>query len=55
MVVEWLNSMLPNLNLPEQASVEELRACLIDGIVLCRFLNRLRPGSVNEVCLFRYS
>uniref|UniRef100_F6GTL1 Kinesin-like protein n=1 Tax=Vitis vinifera TaxID=29760 RepID=F6GTL1_VITVI len=41
--------MLPNLNLPVKASVEELRACLIDGAVLCRFLNRLRPGSVSEV------
>eukprot|EP00261_Vitis_vinifera_P040962 XP_019082205.1 PREDICTED: kinesin-like protein KIN-14P [Vitis vinifera] len=47
-VAEWLNSMLPNLNLPVKASVEELRACLIDGAVLCRFLNRLRPGSVRD-------
>lgn len=54
-MAEWLNSMLPNLNLPVKASVEELRACLIDGAVLCRFLNRLRPGSVSEVCSFRCS
>lgn len=49
-MVEWLNSMLPNLDLPANASTEELRDYLIDGTVLCRFLNRLRPGSVNEVC-----
>lgn len=52
-VVDWLNCILPHLNLPAKASVEELRACLIDGTVLCRFLNRLRPGSVSEICLFR--
>ncbi|XP_057954477.1 kinesin-like protein KIN-14C isoform X2 [Malania oleifera] len=48
-LVDWLNSILPNLSLPARASEEELRACLIDGGILCRVLNRLRPGSVNEV------
>ncbi|KAA8542704.1 hypothetical protein F0562_023797 [Nyssa sinensis] len=47
-LVEWLNSILPNLNLQAKASEEELRACLIDGTVLCRVLNKLRPGSVTE-------
>uniref|UniRef100_A0A5B7A1Q7 Kinesin-like protein n=1 Tax=Davidia involucrata TaxID=16924 RepID=A0A5B7A1Q7_DAVIN len=47
-LVEWLNNTLPNLNLSTKASEEELRACLIDGTVLCRLLNRLRPGSVTE-------
>ncbi|XP_038724390.1 kinesin-like protein KIN-14P isoform X3 [Tripterygium wilfordii] len=47
-LVEWLHSILPNLSLPVRASVEELRACLIDGTVLCRILRRLRPGSFNE-------
>ncbi|PSR89207.1 Kinesin-like protein, partial [Actinidia chinensis var. chinensis] len=47
-VIEWLNSILPNLILPISASDEELRACLNDGTILCRILNRLRPGSVIE-------
>ncbi|XP_059661646.1 kinesin-like protein KIN-14C [Cornus florida] len=47
-LAEWLNSILPNLNLPKNASEEELRACLIDGTVLCQILNKLRPGSVIE-------
>ncbi|XP_038687307.1 kinesin-like protein KIN-14P isoform X1 [Tripterygium wilfordii] len=47
-LVEWLHNILPNLSLPDGASVEELRACLIDGTVLCRILSRLRPGSFNE-------
>ncbi|KAA8541222.1 hypothetical protein F0562_025171 [Nyssa sinensis] len=47
-LVQWLNSILPNLNLPTKVSEEELRTCLIDGSVLCGLLNRLRPGSVTE-------
>ncbi|XP_059641978.1 kinesin-like protein KIN-14K [Cornus florida] len=47
-LVEWLNSVSPNLNLQTNASEEELRRRLIDGIVLCRILNRLKPGSVTE-------
>lgn len=48
-LVEWLNSLLPDLGLPVTASDEDLRSCLIDGTILCRILNRLRPGSVDEV------
>ncbi|XP_050227782.1 kinesin-like protein KIN-14J [Mercurialis annua] len=46
-LVEWLNHMMPHLNLPLEASEEELRACLIDGTVLCSILNKLNPGSVD--------
>ncbi|KAF2324848.1 hypothetical protein GH714_018034 [Hevea brasiliensis] len=44
-LIEWMNSILPNLNLPLKASSEELRACLIDGTVLLQILNKLRPSS----------
>ncbi|XP_052179784.1 kinesin-like protein KIN-14K [Diospyros lotus] len=47
-LIEWLNSILPDLSLPINASGDELRALLSDGTVLCRILNRLRPGSVLE-------
>ncbi|KAJ4713391.1 Kinesin-like protein [Melia azedarach] len=49
LLIEWLNSILPNLNFPTRASDEELRALLIDGTALCQILKRLRPVSVNEV------
>jgi len=54
MLLEWLNNTLPDLSLPLNASDEVLRMCLNDGTVLCRILNRLRPGSVKEVveCFF---
>ncbi|KAL7114755.1 hypothetical protein ACP275_04G141700 [Erythranthe tilingii] len=47
-VVEWLNGILPDLSLPINASDEELRAFLVDGSVLCRLLNKLKPASVPE-------
>ncbi|XP_058009901.1 kinesin-like protein KIN-14K isoform X2 [Hevea brasiliensis] len=43
-LIDWINSIVPNLNLPLKASSEELRACLIDGTVLLQILNKLRPG-----------
>ncbi|XP_065858287.1 kinesin-like protein KIN-14J [Euphorbia lathyris] len=46
-LVEWLNHMVPHVNLPLEASEEELRACLIDGTVLCSILHKLNPGSVD--------
>ncbi|XP_044476477.1 kinesin-like protein KIN-14P isoform X2 [Mangifera indica] len=48
-LVEWLNSINPHLNLPTKASDEELRACLIDGTLLSQILKRLRLVSDNEV------
>lgn len=48
-LLEWLKNTLPDVNLPLNASEEDLRMCLIDGTILCRILNMLRIGSVNEV------
>ncbi|PON94501.1 Kinesin-like protein [Trema orientale] len=47
-LVEWLNSLLPSLYLSVNASDEDLRAILSDGSILCRILDRLRPGSVDK-------
>ncbi|XP_071691267.1 kinesin-like protein KIN-14K isoform X2 [Rutidosis leptorrhynchoides] len=46
--IEWLNNTLPNLNLPINASDKELRAFFVDGTILCRLINRLKPGSGIE-------
>ncbi|KAE8719740.1 Kinesin-4 [Hibiscus syriacus] len=48
LVIEWINSILPGFNLTTEASDEELRARLIDGTVLCRILNTIKPNSLNE-------
>ncbi|KAL8478753.1 hypothetical protein ACS0TY_030583 [Phlomoides rotata] len=42
-LIEWLNGLLPDHSLPINASDEELRAFLVDGSVLCRILNKLKP------------
>ncbi|KAJ6388656.1 hypothetical protein OIU77_027084 [Salix suchowensis] len=46
-VIEWLNRLLPHLNLSSDASEEKLRAYLIDGTVLCDILDKLCPGLVE--------
>lgn len=50
-MIEWLNGQLPDLNVPEDSSLEELRVYLQDGTVLCHLLNRLSPGAVEMVGL----
>ncbi|KAK8970063.1 hypothetical protein KSP40_PGU010548 [Platanthera guangdongensis] len=40
LVVEWLNSLFPGLDIPLEASEEELRAQLFDGIILCGIVNQ---------------
>ncbi|KAJ0047572.1 hypothetical protein Pint_16480 [Pistacia integerrima] len=55
LLVEWLNSILPHLNLPIKASDEELKACLIDGTLLSQILKRLRLVSYKEVGDFNHS
>ncbi|KAM7257690.1 hypothetical protein ACFE04_013431 [Oxalis oulophora] len=44
-VVEWLNQLIPSLNLPWDASEDELTSCLIDGTILCSILSKLIPAS----------
>ncbi|KAJ1263709.1 hypothetical protein BS78_09G207000 [Paspalum vaginatum] len=44
-LIEWLNTLLPELGLPPDSSDdEELRKLLSDGVVLCRIVNTLIPG-----------
>ncbi|CAN6327561.1 unnamed protein product [Urochloa humidicola] len=43
-LVKWLNALLPEFNLPSDASNEELRGLLGDGVVMCRIADTLIPG-----------
>ncbi|WJX53950.1 hypothetical protein P8452_39889 [Trifolium repens] len=47
LLIEWINAVLPNFNLPLETSEEELRECLRDGSVLCSILDKLVPGSLE--------
>ncbi|KAJ4835493.1 hypothetical protein Tsubulata_015484 [Turnera subulata] len=46
-LVQWLNAIVPHLNLPLEASEEDLRRALIDGTALCSIINRLSPGLIE--------
>ncbi|KAJ8513343.1 hypothetical protein OPV22_003777 [Ensete ventricosum] len=48
-VIEWLNGLFPGLNMPLQASEEELRARLSDGALLCGIMRRFSPGNSEEI------
>lgn len=50
-VVKWFNAVLPDFNLPLETSVEEFRACLRDGSVLCSILEIWFPGASEVVGL----
>ncbi|CAL9087099.1 unnamed protein product [Musa textilis] len=47
-VIEWLNSLFPGLDIPLDASEEELRVRLLDGALLCGILKRFNPGYSGE-------
>ncbi|XP_022152049.1 kinesin-like protein KIN-14M isoform X2 [Momordica charantia] len=49
-LAEWLRSFFPGLNLPINASDEDLKACLLDANVLSQILNKLKkkPSSGKE-------
>ncbi|XP_020264885.1 kinesin-like protein KIN-14C isoform X2 [Asparagus officinalis] len=47
-VVQWLNNLFPDFNLPLYASEEEFRDQMFDGVVLCAILNRKNLGSIQS-------
>ncbi|XP_057250832.1 kinesin-like protein KIN-14J isoform X2 [Beta vulgaris subsp. vulgaris] len=46
-MIDWLNEQLPDMDVPADSSLEDLRVCLQDGTALCNLLNALSPGAVN--------
>ncbi|KAH0450242.1 hypothetical protein IEQ34_020934 [Dendrobium chrysotoxum] len=55
-LVEWLNSLFPGLDIPLEASEEEIRMLLFDGTVLCGILNQQDPGFLaNQRCAYMSS
>jgi len=53
-VAAWLNNMFDTLHLPDEPSEEDLRACLNNGSILCKLMNKLNPGSISKVTLHFY-
>ncbi|KAJ3670967.1 hypothetical protein LUZ60_008393 [Juncus effusus] len=48
-LLDWLNGLVPDFDVPIDSSEEELREQLYDGMVLCSILNRLVPGITEGV------
>lgn len=48
-VAAWLNGMFATVNLPDEPSEEDLRACLSNGSILCQVMNKLNPGSIPKI------
>ncbi|XP_004306197.1 PREDICTED: kinesin-4-like [Fragaria vesca subsp. vesca] len=47
--VEWLESFVGPLNIPNQPSEKEFISCLRNGLILCNAINKIQPGSVPRV------
>ncbi|CAN1856505.1 Kinesin-like protein KIN-14P [Linum perenne] len=47
-LIEWLNTILPDLKLQPKASADELRDCLADGTVLLQVLRKVKPRSITK-------
>ncbi|KAF3788888.1 hypothetical protein EJ110_NYTH15419 [Nymphaea thermarum] len=47
-VVEWLNGMFNSLRIPSDATEEDLRRRLFDGMVLCGIMKKLKSGFILE-------
>ncbi|KAL0905558.1 hypothetical protein M5K25_023988 [Dendrobium thyrsiflorum] len=55
-LVEWLNSLFPGLDIPLEASEEEIRMLLFDGTVLCGIVNQQDPGFLaSQRCAYMSS
>ncbi|XP_074580843.1 kinesin-like protein KIN-14C [Curcuma longa] len=48
-VIDWLNDMSPDVNIPNGASEEELRARLLDGSILCGIIKKFNLGCSKEI------
>jgi len=47
--VEWICSYLSDAPEPKPSGKQEVHAWLKDGIVLCKLINELQPGSVKKI------
>eukprot|EP00253_Pinus_taeda_P031313 PITA_31313 len=45
----WIESVVGSLDIPCDASEEEFRLCLRNGIILCNLINKVQPGAVSKV------
>ncbi|KAK4485438.1 hypothetical protein RD792_008078 [Penstemon davidsonii] len=47
--VHWLDYLVGPLGIPSQPSEKEFISCLRNGLILCKIINKIQPGSVSKV------
>ncbi|KAF2610016.1 hypothetical protein F2Q70_00009771 [Brassica cretica] len=47
--VQWLQSVVGQLGIPNQPSEKEFVSCLRNGMILCNAINKIHPGAVSKV------
>ncbi|KAK9922060.1 hypothetical protein M0R45_030542 [Rubus argutus] len=47
--VQWLESIVGPLGIPNQPSEKEFISCLRNGLILCNAINKIQPGAVPKV------
>ena len=47
--VQWLESLVGPLGIPNQPSEREFISCLRNGLILCNAINKIHPGTVPKV------
>ncbi|KAF3545811.1 hypothetical protein DY000_02003872 [Brassica cretica] len=47
--VQWLQSVVGKLGIPNQPSEKEFVSCLRNGMILCNAINKIHPGAVSKV------
>ena len=45
-LLEWIHEVIGE-KVPEGVTYEEI---LKDGVVLCKFMNKVKPGAIDKVC-----
>ncbi|KAI3772624.1 hypothetical protein L6452_03814 [Arctium lappa] len=46
---EWLESIVGPLGIPKEPSEKDFISCLRNGLILCKAINKIQPGSVPKV------
>lgn len=47
--MQWLQSVVGQLGIPNQPSEKEFVSCLRNGMILCNAINKIHPGAVSKV------
>ena len=50
-VMEWIEAVTEDSSLKDVRSLNDVHEKLKDGNILCRLINKIEPGCIQDVCL----